>query len=193
MRSSIRLAAALAATAALGAAAASAHPFSSVDISDRAKLAAFTSVHVAPVATDLPEVARYDRSGGARPVDPADAAEKAADLGRKLEEAIGRIFTLASGPGPGVLTLETTLTRLQSSRPTRADYRREPSLDFRSVFAGGAAARFSFSEDGRGLGAMTGDFEGSLADGWPRAGVWTDADRAFSLWARAMPGFIAGD
>jgi hypothetical protein len=193
MQAAIRVSAAIvAAIAVLGAAGAGAHPFSSVALGDGAKLASYKSVHVAPVSANLPDGARYGRSGGERPVDPADAADKAGDLQRKLSEALGRTLALADGPGPGVLSVAATLTRLQSSRPTRADYRVQPSLDFRSVYAGGAAARFEFSEDGKALGSMTGDFDTSLADGWPRAGVWDDADRAFSSWARALPDFIAG-
>lgn len=191
MRTTIAIAAALGAAAFMSVATARAHPFSAVNLANEAKLSAFASVHVAPVAAELPAVARYDRSGGERPVDPADAAEKAADLQRRLADAIGKKLTLASGPGPGVLTINTTLTRLVSSRPTRADYRLQPSLDFRSVYAGGAAARFEFSENGAPLGAMIGDFDTSLADGWLRSGIWDDADRAFSSWARAMPEFLA--
>lgn len=184
---------AAAASAALLAALSSvlAHPFSSVSIGEGAKLADYKSAYVAPVATDLPEVARYDRSGGDRPVDPADAALKAADLQKKLSDALGKKMTMATGPGPGVLTVSTTLTRLQSSRPTRADYAREPNLDFDSVYAGGATARFEFSEEGKALGAIVGDYDATLSDGWPRVGIWDDVDRAFWSWSRAMADFIA--
>ncbi|NWG72078.1 MAG: DUF3313 family protein [Parvularculaceae bacterium] len=155
-------------------------------------LSAYQLVYVTPVTVALEDVrGRYSPSGfGERAVSPSDAARKAGDLREALSEALARDFTLAAGPGAGVLTVAATLTKLRSSRPSIADYGANPGLSFESVYAGGAAVRIEFSEEGRALGSVADDYDTSLGDGRPRIGTWDDADRAFASWARRLPELI---
>ena len=157
-------------------------------------LSAYTSVYVAPVSLALENVGgRYPATGfRERPVSEADAARKAADLHGALVSILTRDFAAAQGPGPGVLTVAATLTKLSSSRPTQGDYAAHPGLSFSSVYAGGAAVTIDFREDERALGSVADDYDTSLGDGRPRVGIWDDADRAFSSWARRLPEFIRG-
>jgi hypothetical protein len=165
--------------------------FDTQAIAADADLSSYSSVHVADVATSLERASSYDRSGsGARPVDADDAAQKAADLREALVAALSRDFSMASGPGAGILTIEATLTELNASRPTMGDYSREPSLGFQSVYAGGASVTIAFSEAGKPLGDVSDDYASTLGDGRPRIGIWDDADRAFESWARRLPDFI---
>lgn len=176
------------AAALVSAGAAFAGPFDSENLVTDGKLSSYESVYIAPVKVDLDlRVVRYDRSGyGDRPVDADDASRKAADFYDELVDAFSESYSLASAPGPGVLTLEATLTKLQSSRPTLADYAREPSLSFHSVYAGGGSMTAVFSEDGEVLAELGDQFDSYLGDGRVRAAIWHDADRAFSQWARKL-------
>ena len=128
------------------------------------------SVYVAPVALELPAPARrHDRRGdGPRPVAVRDAEAKAADLTSALRQGFGKDFTLADAPGPGVLVVEATLTRLESSRPTMADYHQEPGLGFESVYAGGAALNVRLSRDGSDVAVLQDRYTGTFGDGTPR-------------------------
>lgn len=159
-------------------------------ISDK-QLSSFDSIYIAPVETDLDlNVVAFDRSGyGDRPVSADDAAARAAEFYDKLVDAFGKSFSLASAPGPGVLTLETTLTKLESTRPTLADYSRDTSLSSRTVYSGGAAMTAAFSEDGAPLVELSDSFKGNLNDGHPRSGLWEDAGRAFRYWAKHLAGY----
>lgn len=163
-------------------------PFDSENLLTDRQLSSYESVYIAPVKVELDHhVVRYDRSGyGDRPVDPDDANRKAADFHDELVDAFSESYSLAPAPGPGVLTLEATLTKLQSSRPTPADYDRETSLSFESVYAGGGSMTAVFSEDGEVLAELGDEFNSYLSDGRVRAGIWQDVDRAFSQWAKKL-------
>lgn len=151
------------------------------------------AVYVAPTVIALPEPAgRFERrrGHGERPLNAKDAQAKADDLTAALRRGFDRDFTLAEAPGPGVLVVEPTLTRLEASRPTMADYREEPGLSFESVYAGGAGFSVRLLRDGREVAVLQDRHVGSFSDGSPRIGVWQDADRAFSMWARQLPAFV---
>jgi len=120
-----------------------------------------------------------------------DAEARAADLTARLERGFARDVEIADAPGPGVLVIEPTLTGLESSRPTMADFQQEPSLGFQSMFAGGASVRLRLVRDGEEIAVLTDHYQGSFADGHPRIGLWQDADRAFSRWSRQLPAFVA--
>lgn len=166
-------------------------PFDSENLMTDRELSSFESVYIAPVETNLDlDIPTYDRSGSkGRPVPPEDAARKAADFHDELVEVFGGSFSLASAPGPGVLTVQATLTNLESTLPTVADYDRNTSLSFRSVSAGGAAMTTVFSEDGAPLAEVSDNFDSSLTDGVVRSATWHDADRAFYRWARKLAKF----
>jgi len=167
--------------------------FDQAQVMQPAALANVRSVHIAPVVVDLPAA---DRRAGARgdaprPVAPRDAEAKAADLTTALRRGFEKDFTVVDAPAPGVLVVEATLTRLEASRPTMADYHREPGLGFESVYAGGAAVDVRLSRDGSDLAVLKDRYVGSFGDGSPRIGVWQDTDRAFSLWSRQLPAWVA--
>jgi len=185
MRKPLLIALALLATPALA--------FDQAQVMQPAALANVQSVHIAPVTLELPAAARRgDRHGDApRPVASRDAEAKAADLTAALRRAFANDFTVVDAPGPGVLVIETTLTRLEASRPTMADYQREPGLGFESVYAGGAAVDVRLSRDGSDIAVLKDRYVGSFGDGTPRIGVWQDTDRAFSLWSRQLPSWVA--
>ena len=174
---------------ALAALPAAALAFDQVRIADPTALQGVRQVYVAEVALDLPEPThRFAlRSGEPRPVRPQDAAAQAAALGAALQRGLGRDFELVAAPGPGVLVVRPTLDGLASSRPTFADFDRQPGLSFRSFYAGGASLRLQLERDGRPVAEISDRYTGSLADGMPRIGVWQDSERAFSRWSRQLP------
>jgi len=183
------------AAAMFSAGAALAGSFDSETLTEGRKLSSFDSVYIAPVQANLDlNVVRFDRSGyGDRAVRDEDAARKAADFYDELVEEFGESFSLADAPGSGVLTVQATLTKLESSRPTLADYNRDTSVSFRSVYAGGAAMTAVFSEDGATLAEVSDEFISNLNDGRTRAGLWQDADRAFEQWAHKLAKFAKED
>lgn len=167
--------------------------FDQAQVMQPAALSNVQSVHIAPVALELPAATRRvgTRGDEPRPVTARDAETKAADLTAALRRAFAKDFTVVDAPGPGVLVIEATLTRLEASRPTMADYHREPGLGFESVYAGGAAVDVRLSRDGSDIAVLKDRYVGSFSDGTPRIGVWQDADLAFSRWSRQLPSWVA--
>lgn len=167
--------------------------FDETQVLQPAALTGVQAVFVAPANLALPEAAgRWERQRGhgMRAVSPHDAQAKANDLTTALRRGFDREFTVVDGPGPGVLVVEPTLTRLVASRPTMADYREQPGLGFQSVYAGGAAVTLRLVRDGQEVAVIHDRHDGSFADGSPRIGVWQDTDRAFSMWSRQLPAFV---
>lgn len=155
---------------------------------DEPSLASYEKIYIAPVSIDLPE--RTYRRGDDRPVSKRDQEDKAEDLETKLTRAFSEDFAIVSAPGEGVLTIETDIIRLQSSRPTKADLNREPGLSFSSVFTGGATVSFTLSEDGVTLDEIEDSYYGNFNDGSPRTGIWQDADRAFSRLSNRLVRYV---
>ncbi|MFQ5564035.1 MAG: DUF3313 family protein [Parvularculaceae bacterium] len=170
----------------------SARSFDEVALTTDKQLASYEAVYIAPVKAELNlDVRQIDRSGsGDRPISDRDIADKISDFQRELERAFSRSFDLADAPGPGVLTIEATLTDLASTRPTMAEYSRRVSLDFRSVYVGRAEASFVLSGDGEVLATLSDRYVGSFTDGRPRIATWDDADYAFDSWARKLVKFV---
>jgi hypothetical protein len=167
--------------------------FDQAQVMQPGALANVQSVYVAPVVLELPAGARRGdrRPHAPRPVSERDAETKAADLTAALRRGFAKDFTLVEAAAPGVLVVEATLTRLEASRPTMADYQREPGLGFESVYAGGATLSVRVSRDGSDVAVLKDRYIGSFADGTPRIGVWQDTDRAFSMWSRQLPSWVA--
>lgn len=170
----------------------SASAFDEAVVRNPAALTNVQSVFVAPVVLALPEAAnRFDRrSGQPRAVSPRDAETKATDLAALLKRGFGKGFTLADAPGPGVLVITPTLRSLESSRPTLADYNREPGLSYESVFAGGATLSIRMERDGEEVATLSDRYQGNFGDGSMRIGVWQDTDRAFEMWSRQVPRWV---
>jgi hypothetical protein len=167
--------------------------FDAQQVLQPAALAGVQQVYVAPAVLALPEPAgRFERRRGygVRPVTANDAQVKADDLTAALRRGFDRDFTVVDAPGPGVLVVEPTLTRLEATRPTMADYHEEPGLSFESVYAGGAGFSVRLARDGRDVALIQDRYVGSFSDGSPRIGIWQDTDRAFSMWARQLPAFV---
>lgn len=165
--------------------------FDSKNISSTTKLSSFESVYIAPVAVALEESgSRPGHLGGERAVSDKDAARKAADFQEDLADEFGDEFTLATGPGSGVLTIAATLTRLEASRPTIEDLREQPGLSLESRYAGGGAVTVVFSAGGATLAEVSDRYTETLDDHRFQAGVWQDTDRAFSSWARQLVEFV---
>jgi hypothetical protein len=165
--------------------------FDSESLVSTTKLSSFKSVYIAPVGVDLPE-ARSGPSylGNDRAVSDSDAARKATDFHEDLTEAFGNSFALVSAPAAGVLTIEATLTRLQSSRPTMEDLRETPGLSLDSRYAGGADVTIAFSEAGASLGEISDSYTDTFDTTRIPAGTWEDVNRAFSMWARQLVDFV---
>ncbi|MEO0882488.1 MAG: DUF3313 family protein [Pseudomonadota bacterium] len=180
LRNTIRAMGSVAALVTLSVPTAAAGPFDDVTVSNDRTLAAFESVYIAPVQVDLPTDVRTNIRdiNSPRAVTENDQTLRAERLQRDLSRAFDRHFTLADGPGDGVLTVETTVTGLRSTRPTLADAELNVQIDFSSIFAGGADYEAKISENKTELVTITDSFQSSLNDGRPRIGVWQDADRA---------------
>jgi hypothetical protein len=182
---------ALAAAAALVAGHAVARTLTDRSVTPGVRLADYEAVYVAPVAVELKVDGLAARATGERAVDEADQQRKAGDLRQRLIDRIGASRRIVDAPSEKTLIVETTITRLQSSRPTQADYRRNPTLAFDSVYAGAQEARVQLSVDGAPVGSLRMTYDAALGDGRFRISVWDDADRAFDLWAVDLVDFIA--
>lgn len=165
--------------------------FDSKSVSPAAKLSSFESVYIAPVGVALEEARPSPAySGGERPVSDNDAARKAADFHDELVDEFSDALSIAPGPGAGILTVEATITRLEANRPTIADLREQPGLSMESRYAGGAAVTVVFSEAGAPLAEVSDSYTETLDNHRIQAGIWSDADRAFSSWARRLVDFV---
>lgn len=195
MTSFIKRALALTAAAAMATSAAHAHPFDSIETETEAALSGFTKVYIAPVAIDFSEhrVRRTVRdSTGFRQVSERDQSRKAEDLAEDLEREFGKRYTLVNAPGEDVLTIETTLTKLVSTRPTLADQRQTINLSFRSLYAGGADYQVELTTGDTLLATIEDNQtnQSNLNDGRPRVGVWQDTDRSFNRFSRQLARYV---
>lgn len=163
-------------------AAGEASAFDRASVVSGAGLSGYASVYVAPVKVSL--------EPGGRPVSQRDAQAKAADLREEIVGAFERSHAIKSSPGPDVLTIAPTLTKLIANMPTAADYAENPSLSPRSVYAGGAGFEATLSSPAGELGSVADDYVGLLDTVSPPVTTWRDADRAFSSWARRLQDFV---
>lgn len=156
--------------------------FDRASVVSGANLSKYPSVYVAPVKVSL------DQSE--RKVTARDASAKAADLRNDIVGAFERSHTITTGPGPDVLTVSATLTRLVANMPTLADYEDNPSLSSHSIYAGGAAFEATLSSPSGELASVSDRYDGQLDDRRPPVAIWEDADRAFNSWARRLQDFV---
>ncbi|MEL6789368.1 MAG: DUF3313 family protein [Pseudomonadota bacterium] len=180
---------------ALQAPAAQAQRFDSIEESGAKTqpFADYEAVYVAPVEVMIPEGRRQlirSRTRGDRGVSDRDQALKADDLYQDLVSRLQRDFDIVDTPGPGVLTVAATVTEMQSSRPTQEDLGRLVGLSPNSLYAGSAAAVFVLSENDTILATLSDRYSGNLNDGFPRVGIWSDVDRAFTRWARNLNRYL---
>lgn len=170
--------------------------FDTVSLSGGAKLSDFRIVHVAPVQLALSNGGEYRRGGNsARPVDPAIAQYKAVDFQREMLEALVKSRSLSKTPGPGILTISATLTKLEPNGRTEEEYKRSPSLSPMSsarVDGQGAAMRIELSENGVSLGVISDDFNKNNRNR-PSDRIWDEVDEAFETWAAGLAELISSN
>ncbi len=164
--------------------------FDKVNLAREAALADVGQIYIAEVAvadtiTAIPRL--YPKnSWEPRSVSERDSLSRAQALRTQLQRALGKRFKIVDAPGAGVLEIQPELTKLSSSRPTMADYRRQQGLSFDSIYAGGAAVKMRLLRDGQEVAMIEDRHDGSLGDGLSRIAIWQDADRAFIRWGRLL-------
>lgn len=170
-----------------------ASPFDELSYQEAANLSGFEKIYIAPVQVALDETnvrrnVRDIRSN--RPVSERDQARKAEDAYEDLIEAFDRKFTLVDQPDEDTLIVEAVLTRLESTRPTLADYDIHPQIDFSSVYAGGADFEVRLLQQDTLLVEISERHQTNLNDGRPRLGVWQDADRSMRRMASKLVKYV---
>jgi len=168
-------------------------PFDKIETVSETPLASFQKVYIAPVKVELDEsnLRRSVRDlSGDRPVSETDRARKAQDSYEKITRAFGKKFEIVDAPGEGVLTVETTIKKLVSTRPTLADFREIPSLSFDSLYAGGGAFDIRLSQNDTPLVDISDNYTTNFNDGLPRITTWQDYDRASSRIARKLVRYV---
>lgn len=152
---------------------------------ERVDLTGYEAVYVAPVTASEDVLARVDArvlgpQNRTRPIGADTLAEKQADLADELRESLGAVAAISEAPGPGVLTVQAELTALQANRPTMAEMSATPSLDFRSIAVGDAAARITLSEGDRVIGVIEEyALRRNLNDPTVGVATWGTADQFF--------------
>ena len=195
MTSFIKRAIALTAATTMVAAAAHAAPFDAIDRATDAPLTTYEKVYIAPVEVDLSEhrIRRNLRdTRGVRPVSERDQMSKAEDFAEDLERVFGKKYTLVDAPGEDVLTIEATLTKLVSTRPTTADFRNQTGLSFSSLYVGGADYQINLIGGETLIAAIEEkqSRDGNFNDGRPRVAIWADADYSFNKFSRQLVHYV---
>lgn len=168
-------------------------PFDTIETSQNVQLSKFEKVYITPVRVELDDtkVRRNIRDiNSDRPVSDADKKRKAQDSYEDIVRAFGKKFELADAPGPDVLTVETIITKLTSSRPTLADFDLNVSLSFDSVYAGGADFKVLLSQNEAILAEITDSTRNNLNDGLPRIAIWQDYDRVSDRFAKKLAKYV---
>lgn len=129
-----------------------------------------------------------------RPIAQRDIDAKLSDLHDDLKRAVSKQATLVSAPGEGVLTIITTVTRLESNRPTQAELTRNPALSFQSFSVGAGAVDYELSENGRVLATISDTDNapplGAGNDG--NQGIWQTVDQFFGQSSRRIADLLTG-
>lgn len=163
--------------------------FDKIEMVSATPLTSFQKVYVAPVKVKLDEIniRRNIRDiSNDRPVSEQDQILRAQDLQDRLIRAFGKRFEIVEAPGEHVLTVEATITKLASSRPTLADFESEPSLNFASVYAGGADFSVRLTQGEITLINIQDSYATNFNDGRPRIGTWQDYDIVSRQFARKL-------
>lgn len=162
-----------------------------------ANLSDYAAVYVAPVQIDLQDQyagsttnIAFRQNPNVRPeVTPIGQKRNANQLRVTLMEVLGKSRKIVGAPGPGVLTVEATLTSLRASQYSAVE------MGTRRVFGptnsgGGAAATVRFSENGTPL---DGEWSGRRykLDRGSVLSKWEDADRAYYSIARGIDRHIS--
>lgn len=168
-------------------------PFDKIQGDTEAALAGFEKVYIAPVKVELADK-RVRRSiidrNSPRPVSQSDKALKAQDAYEDIVRAFSKKFQIVEAPGSDVLTVEAVVTKLISSRPTLEDYNQQATLNFQSVYAGGADFDVRLLQGDAVLVEISDSNRTSFNDGRPRIGIWQDYDYVSNRFARKLARYV---
>ncbi|NRA30379.1 MAG: DUF3313 family protein [Parvularculaceae bacterium] len=116
-----------------------------------------------------------------RPIGDREISFMANQLMGDLNRELGRVATIVGNPGPGVLTVQTEITKLNANRPTQTEMQVEPGLSFESIYAGDAAVTIRLLEDDKLLAVIKDeDNMQRLFDRGPQVfGIWDTARQHF--------------
>jgi hypothetical protein len=144
----------------------------------------FSSIYVAPVGV----ISGQDETLDA--MTPSDRKPMQDYLYDRLTQQLGKRFTLASRPGPGVLVVSAAFTALRSNKPTMSDLTKQPSTDYARSFAIGKAGIQVDLRDGASgelLAAFVDHEEGDPIDSNLNLHTqWGDAEHFIRDWAAAI-------
>ena len=168
-------------------------PFDTIETLQTVPLSSFEKVYIAPVRVELEDtrVRRNIRDiSSDRAVSDVDKERKAQDSHEDIVRAFSKKFEIADAPGPDVLTVETIVTKLSSTRPTLEDFNLNVSLSFKSVYVGEADFKVLLRQDDTILAEIKDSASGNFNDGLPRIAIWQDYDRLSSRFARKLARFV---
>lgn len=168
-------------------------PFDQIEITETTSLAGFQKVYIAPVKVELADtkVRRTIRDNrNDRPVSDRDKAHRATETRRHMMRAFGKNFEIVNAPADDVLTIETIITKLASTRPTIADSRVNVGLSFKSIYAGGANFYVRLKQGSAPLAEISDSYQTRLNDGRPRVGTWQDYTYVSQRFSRKLASYI---
>jgi len=181
---------------------AAAQRFDTVQQSSDVALNSFEKVYIAPVKIDLSadqtgengQIRARANSRNRRKdadISERDQQENVEEFQKDLAAAFGKSFALVDAPGEGILTVDATITRLASNRPTSNDLGRSVGLSLSSVSAGGASYAVTLKEGDTDLVQITERDQSSLTDQVPRVAVWQDAQKSFTRFSRNLTRYVS--
>jgi len=117
-------------------------------------------------------------------------------LYKHLTSDLGAKFALANKPGPGVLVIAASLTKLRANKPTMSDLQRNPGIDYARSFGIGSAGVQIDVRDGASnelLAAFVDHDEGDpLNINTNRFVQWGDAEEFIRDWAQGLADTLSG-
>ena len=150
----------------------------------------FSSVYVAPVGVISGQDKTLDE------MTPNDRKPMQDYLYEQLTKQLGKKFTLASKPGPGVLVVSAAFTALRSNKPTMSDLSKRPGTDYARSFAIGRAGIQIDLRDGASgelLAAFVDHEEGDpINSNLNLQTQWGDVQGFSRDWAEAITQSLAG-
>lgn len=162
--------------------------FDTLNVVQESNLSAYKKVYIAPVGVELKE--RFRRNlrdiGAPRPTDERDQQKRAEDARITFTRAFEKKYEVVDAPAEDVLTVEAVITRLESTRPTFADYDVTPGLSPSSIYVGGADYHVRLKNGDTLLAELSEKYQTDLNDGLPRNGIWTDFEYASSRMASKL-------